>query len=234
MAKLDKYILLVLLGGVLLLASCAGKDQEDDSWYKPIDEFVTQHQQVMQAHPDSMMVLVKNLKCDAQPELVNQWKRLIVAKCCYLKGADPECQALIDSVNDYCRLHPNQKTTYKIQSCADNLQGILLLTVGKRDSARAYYEKAYDELMKLNNHNDAIDICINVADASRQLGKLADASSWYRRANFLADSLQIHDAQNIISARQSVSILPRILRMRISSTIVGAMCIAARASQPKP
>lgn len=200
MAKLDKYILLVLLGGVLLLASCAGKDQEDDSWYKPIDEFVTQHQQVMQAHPDSMMVLVKNLKCDAQPELVNQWKRLIVAKCCYLKGADPECQALIDSVNDYCRLHPNQKTTYKIQSYADNLQGILLLTVGKRDSARAYYEKAYDELMKLNNHNDAIDICINVADASRQLGKLADASSWYRRANFLADSLQIHDAQNSILA----------------------------------
>lgn len=200
MAKLDKYILLLLLSGVLLLASCSGKKQEDDSWYKPIDEFVAQHQQLMQTHPDSMMVLVRKMKCDAQPELVNQWKRLIVAKCCYLKGADPACQSLIDSVNAYCRLHPNKNTTYKIQSYADNLQGILMLAVGKRDSARAYYEKAYDELMKLSNHNDAIDICINIADASRQLGKLADASSWYRRANFLADSLQIHDAQNSILA----------------------------------
>ena len=35
MTKLDKYILLVLLGGVMLLASCSGKHQEDDSWYKP-------------------------------------------------------------------------------------------------------------------------------------------------------------------------------------------------------
>ncbi len=200
MTKLDKYILLVLLGGVMLLASCSGKHQEDDSWYKPINEFVTQHQQLMQAHPDSMMTLIRNLKCDGQPELVTQWKRLIRAKCCYLKGADPECQALIDSVNGYCRQHPHRNTTYKIQSYADNLQGILMLAVGKRDSARTYYEKAYHELMRLPNHDDAIDISINVADASRQLGKLADASSWYRRANFLADSLQLHEAQNSILA----------------------------------
>ena len=36
------------------------------------------------------------------------------------------------------------------------------------------------------------------ADASRQMGKLADASSWYRRAYFLADSLNQHEAQNSI------------------------------------
>ncbi len=176
------------------------REKEDDSWYRPIDEFVTQHQQMMQSQPDSMILQIRNLKCGGKPELVEQWKRLIVAKCCYLKGADPECQALIDSVNGFCRQHPDRETTFKIQSYADNLQGVLLQAVGKREPARTYYIKAYRELMKLDHHNDAIDICINIADASRQLGKLADASSWYRRANFLADSLNLHEAQNSILA----------------------------------
>lgn len=184
----------------MLLAACSSEKKEDDSWYKPIDEFVTQHQQMMQSQPDSMILQIRNLKCGGKPELVEQWKRLIVAKCCYLKGADPECQALIDSVNGFCRQHPDQETTFKIQSYADNLQGVLLQAVGKREPARTYYIKAYRELMKLDHHNDAIDICINIADASRQLGKLADASSWYRRANFLADSLNLHEAQNSILA----------------------------------
>lgn len=188
------------MGCMMLQAACSSEKKEDDSWYRPIDEFVTQHQQMMQSQPDSMILQIRNLKCGGKPELVEQWKRLIVAKCCYLKGADPECQALIDSVNGFCRQHPDQETTFKIQSYADNLQGVLLQAVGKREPARTYYIKAYRELMKLDHHNDAIDICINIADASRQLGKLADASSWYRRANFLADSLNLHEAQNSILA----------------------------------
>lgn len=188
------------MGCMMLLAACSSEKKEDDSWYRPIDEFVTQHQQMMQSQPDTMILQIRNLKCGGKPELVEQWKRLIVAKCCYLKGADPECQALIDSVNGFCRQHPDLETTFKIQSYADNLQGVLLQAVGKREPARTYYIKAYRELMKLDHHNDAIDICINIADASRQLGKLADASSWYRRANFLADSLNLHEAQNSILA----------------------------------
>ena len=200
MTQLKKYTWLWLMGCMMLLAACSSEKKEDDSWYRPIDEFVTQHQQMMQSQPDSMILQIRNLKCGGKPELVEQWKRLIVAKCCYLKGADPECQALIDSVNGFCRQHPDQETTFKIQSYADNLQGVLLQAVGKREPARTYYIKAYRELMKLDNHNDAIDICINIADASRQLGKLANASSWYRRANFLADSLNLHEAQNSILA----------------------------------
>lgn len=200
MTELKKYTWLWLMGCMMLLAACSSEKKEDDSWYRPIDEFVTQHQQMMQSKPDSMILQIRNLKCGGKPELVEQWKRLIVAKCCYLKGADPECQALIDSVNGFCRQHPDQETTFKIQSYADNLQGVLLQAVGKREPARTYYIKAYRELMKLDHHNDAIDICINIADASRQLGKLADASSWYRRANFLADSLNLHEAQNSILA----------------------------------
>ncbi len=41
-----------------------------------------------------MILQIRNLKCGGKPELVEQWKRLIVAKCCYLKGADPNVSRL--------------------------------------------------------------------------------------------------------------------------------------------
>ena len=195
-----RVIYILLIGTITLLASCSDNRHDDNSWFKPIDDFVAEHQQLMQSHPDSMAMLIRRLQCNERPELSDQWKRLIIAKCYFLKGADAECQNLIDSVNDFCRQHPNSQYSYKIQSYADNLQGVLLQAIGQRDSALTYYIKAYNAIMNLSNHDEAIDICINAADASRQLGKLANASSWYRRANFLADSLHIDVAQNCILA----------------------------------
>lgn len=92
------------------------------------------------------------------------------------------------------------------------------------------------------------DVCINIADASRQMGKLADASSWYRRAYFLADSLNQHEAQNSILSglgqvyndlqnyqlahhyfqKLNACIRQRIRKMFISFTTVGEMCTAVR------
>lgn len=179
---------------MLLFAACSHRQKGDESWHKDIDEFVSGHQSLMQSHPDSMIMLIRNFKCEGNPDKSDQWKKLLIAKCYYMKGADAQCQSLIDSVNAYCKQTPDNR----ILSYADNLQGILLLVSGKRKEALNYYEKAYHEIMNLDSCGEAIDVCINIADASRQMGKLADASSWYRRAYFLADSLNQHEAQNSI------------------------------------
>ena len=198
MYKLVYYTLLLAMA--LAIVSCSKKEQENDGWYKPINEFVAHHQQLMQSNPDSMMTLIKNLKTDADAQLTLQWKRLIIAKCLYLKGSDSECLATIDSVNAYCQQHSEELTSVKIQAYADNLKGVLYQAVQRRDSALYCYDKAYRGTMQLEDRNDVVDICINVADVSRQLGKLADASLWYRRANFLADSLHLNQTQNSILA----------------------------------
>lgn len=179
---------------MLLFAACSHRQKGDESWHKDIDEFVSGHQSLMQSHPDSMIMLIRNFKCEGNPDKSDQWKKLLIAKCYYMKGADAQCQSLIDSVNAYCKQTPDNR----ILSYVDNLQGILLLVSGKRKEALIYYEKAYHEIMNLDSCGEAIDVCINIADASRQMGKLADASSWYRRAYFLADSLNQHEAQNSI------------------------------------
>ena len=109
-----RVIYILLIGTITLLASCSDNRHDDNSWFKPIDDFVAEHQQLMQSHPDSMAMLIRRLQCNERPELSDQWKRLIIAKCYFLKGADAECQNLIDSVNDFCRQHPNSQYSYKI------------------------------------------------------------------------------------------------------------------------
>lgn len=191
-------ILLSTIILLMLLVSCSKKEQGNDSWYKPVNEFVANHQELMQSNPDTMLLLVDGVKCGGDQELAKQWKRLVKARCYYLKGADDKCLAQVDSVNEYCKSHPSQASTIKVQAQADNMKGVVAQILERRDSALQYYEKAYGGIMRLQQREDAIDICINIADVSRQSGKLADASAWYRRANFLADSLHKHQAQNSI------------------------------------
>ena len=193
-----KYILLLCVGALTLLTSCVGEEGEEDAWYRPVDEFVSSHQSLMQSDPDSMMTLVRDIPCGGDSVLAAQWKNLVIAKCHFLKGEDPQCLSIVDSVDAFCHKHPWRNETHRLHYYAQNLKGILLQLAGEREKALECYTRSYRELMQLKSRNDAVDLCINAADVSRQLGRLADASSWYRRANFLADSLGLHETQNSI------------------------------------
>lgn len=190
--------------GVLLMALlfsfCSEKGSKDESWHEAIDSLVIQHEQLMQSNPDSMILLINQLKVEADTALVNQWKSLLVAKCLFMKGDDSATITKLDQVKKYCLANPKRKEMKKIRSYADNLYGIVFQGMNKRDSALACFQKAYDDIMQIENREPAIDVCINAADVSRQMGHLAAASYWYRRANFLADSLQVSKAQNSILA----------------------------------
>lgn len=196
----NKWMAMAALTAVALLASCGQRKSEDRSWYAPLSMMMTENVKVLQANPDSMMQLISQFKSDGNPELVSQWKNLLLAKCCFMKGDDAQCVNRIKQAWKYVRLHDGTPGSSKIRSYADNLYGVLMLNTGKRPEALRYFVNSYSSLMTLEDHDDAIDICINAADASRQMGKLADASSWYRRANFLADSLHNDNAQNSILA----------------------------------
>lgn len=198
MMRFKGYCQVIMVGISVLIASCAGRDIEDDSWYRPIDEFVAAHESLMQSMPDSMMTLLSRVPCQGDPELSALWKKIVVAKCHFLKGEDAACQAIIDTVDAYCHGRTMRKDTHRLHYYAQNLQGVLLQFSGKREQALECYKRSYHELMQLRHRNDAVDVCINAADVSRQLGRLADASSWYRRANFLADSLCLPETQNSI------------------------------------
>jgi len=195
----NKWVAMAALAAALL-ASCGQRKGEDKSWYAPLSAMMTENVKVLQTNPDSMMQLISQFQSDGNPELVNQWKNLLMAKCCFMKADDAQCVERIKKTWKYARQHEGEASSSKLSSYADNLYGVLMLNTGKRAEALRYFVTSYRSLMTLEDHDDAIDICINAADASRQMGKLADASSWYRRANFLADSLHNDHAQNSILA----------------------------------
>lgn len=59
---------------MLLLAACSHRQKDDELWHKDIDEFVSGHQSLMQSHPDSMIMLIRNFKCEGNPDKSDQWK----------------------------------------------------------------------------------------------------------------------------------------------------------------
>ena len=182
------------------LSSCGQRKGEDRSWYAPLSEMMNENVKVLQSNPDSMVQLISQFQGDGNPELVSQWKNLLIARCCYMKGDDAQCVERLKLAWAYVRQHEGSAAASKISSYADNLYGVYLLNTGKRPESLRYFLNAYQSLMSLQDRDNAIDICINAADAARQMGKLADASSWYRRANFLADSLHVDKSQNSILA----------------------------------
>lgn len=52
---------------MLLLAACSHRQKDDELWHKDIDEFVSGHQSLMQSHPDSMIMLIRNFNVKVIP-----------------------------------------------------------------------------------------------------------------------------------------------------------------------
>lgn len=185
---------------LLLLVACRRQEDKKEQWYGPLAGLMAEHEQLLQTNPDSMKLLVNRYQGEGNPEEIAQWKNLLLAKCAYMKGEDAECKKRILSALAYCEHQVQGEEKLKLRSYANNLYGVLLLVTAERPEASKRFQQAYSDIMQLPSHNDAIDICINVADVARQMGRLADASSWYRRANFLADSLHVTQTQNCILA----------------------------------
>lgn len=65
------------------------------------------------------------------------------------------------------------------------------------DEAISLHTTAYEAMMQSDNKNFVPEICANMADTYIQLNDMAQAASWYRRALFLVDSLQLPKIKNV-------------------------------------
>lgn len=63
--------------------------------------------------------------------------------------------------------------------------------------ARILHKKAYDKIMQSDNKSIASDIMANLADCNYLCNDLPKAASYYRRALFLVDSLQLPKNKNL-------------------------------------
>ncbi|WP_279187241.1 tetratricopeptide repeat-containing sensor histidine kinase [Bacteroides acidifaciens] len=74
-----------------------------------------------------------------------------------------------------------------------NMEGNVWMQLNRPDSAIMDYEQAYRYCLEGEKLQRLPDICINMADAYLHSGDLAHTASYYRRALFLCDSLNLSE-----------------------------------------
>lgn len=74
-----------------------------------------------------------------------------------------------------------------------NMEGNVWIQLNRPDSALVDYKQAYGYCLKGRRPHRLPDICINIADAYLHCGDLAHTASYYRRALFLCDSLNLSE-----------------------------------------
>ena len=87
---------------------------------------------------------------------------------------------------------------YFLESVNSNYRGVMMMYINERDSAINYFLEASRAAEIIGKYDKLVNICINLGDVYRQVGKLPEASHWYRRGMLVADSLNYNDDNHSI------------------------------------
>ena len=155
------------------------------------DSTITKAGEVIYSNPES----AEKMFCDAQKHVSDSdaFYLLEVFKGTtrWMLGDEKGKQLACNATESYIKRNPK---SHKVAGAMWNHKAIYEVNTGNRSSALAYYKRSYDEISQTNELPKLIDLCINMADVNLQSANQADAIRFYKRALFLADSLNQHDA----------------------------------------
>lgn len=182
--------------GLLLLLSCGNTDRHRDK-HLCEQTFVDSLEARVQ---DSLFSNVHYSRSLINDALVQVQDSQVYYRLLALYGKTFFVSSDFDSI--YYYNHKVKKFSPKTSDCpqwndvlADvyNIQGNVCIQLNRPDSSVIYYKKAYDYRLKGRRLHLLPDICINTADAYLHCGNLAYTASYYRRALFLCDSLNLSE-----------------------------------------
>lgn len=182
--------------GLLLLLSCGNTDRHRDK-HLCEQTFVDSLEARVQ---DSLFSNVHYSRSLINDALVQVQDSQVYYRLLALYGKTFFVSSDFDSI--YYYNHEVKKFSPKTSDCpqwndvlADvyNIQGNVCIQLNRPDSSVIYYKKAYDYRLKGRRLHLLPDICINTADAYLHCGDLAYTASYYRRALFLCDSLNLSE-----------------------------------------
>lgn len=112
---------------------------------------------------------------------------LFIGFSLYADGHQDSIWPIHQRVLDFCKRTPDAEALEAIQW---NHHAMILQLESKRDSALACLHHAYDALTHSSDQRELTSVCINIADMYSQIGNLPESAAYYRKALFIADSLQ--------------------------------------------
>lgn len=109
----------------------------------------------------------------------------------FINGDVAGCYKIQSRVFTYCKSHPD---AHKLSGLYWNHKGVILQNIGNLDSAVICMQNCYEEALRANDNGHLVDVCVNLADMNQMNGGMVASANWYRRAQFLADSLNAHQS----------------------------------------
>lgn len=174
---------------MVIIPSCDGNTSNPNVVDKA-DSIIKQFSDSIYSHPDvaiKSFTDVQSLLTDSQ----EYYKLELFKGIAELIGGDKEAYNLSHKrAADYCRRNPSDKEVFGIYW---NHEAMVIHSMGDIDSALACYEKSYEAMMQAEEWDKLSSVCINLGDINRSNGRMAESAKYYRRALFLADSLNMHN-----------------------------------------
>lgn len=197
MTKNDKfYVWLVLLPLLLLFASCQ-KSAEENADRQRIEQLHQLDELLNAQSPQAMKEIEKGMQ--QAGDSLAFYEYYVRKGRWFCQSATPDSTVgYIDRTIRFALHQPETPRRNGILAYAYNCQGINYHNFHRKaDEVVSLYRSAYAYSMRSDVQHQAPSICANMGDAYLFKNQLSEAASWYRRALFLVDSLQLPKEENV-------------------------------------
>lgn len=197
MTKNDKfYVGLVLLPLLLLFASCQ-KSAEENADRQRIEQLHQLDELLNAQSPQAMKEIEKGMQ--QAGDSLAFYEYYVRKGRWFCQSATPDSTVgYIDRTIRFALHQPETPRRNGILAYAYNCQEINYHNFHRKaDEVVSLYRSAYAYSMRSDVQHQAPSICANMGDAYLFKNQLSEAASWYRRALFLVDSLQLPKEENV-------------------------------------
>lgn len=197
MTKNDKfYVGLVLLPLLLLFASCQ-KSADENADRQRIEQLHQLDELLNAQSPQAMKEIEKGMQ--QAGDSLAFYEYYVRKGRWFCQSATPDSTVgYIDRTIRFALHQPETPRRNGILAYAYNCQGINYHNFHRKaDEVVSLYRSAYAYSMRSDVQHQAPSICANMGDAYLFKNQLSEAASWYRRALFLVDSLQLPKEENV-------------------------------------
>lgn len=172
----------------LLLFSCSSKKKNR---VLPMDRLITDSFLVSRmdsvyTHPLEMKGKFRKEQKNLTDSFSYYKLELFIGFCQFLEGQQDSTLAIYQKVLDFCKRTPE---TEALEAICWNHRAMILQMENNRDSALRCLHHAYDVLYRSYDRRELTSVCINIGDQYNLNGNLPQAAAYYRKALFVADSL---------------------------------------------
>lgn len=165
------------------------------SLHKPaneaIDSLIESYKDTLAGNPRQAIRLFISLKDNNSDSITIQKLNLALSKAYFFVNSPDTAFQINQEVMRFCNRENPSPAVIVLKAMAYNCQGIFWQEQSRRDSALYCFSQALARLQDVGRALPSIDVCINLADCYQQDGNYLQSGFYYRRALYLADSLDI-------------------------------------------